>query len=260
MTFPKQLKILSIGNSFSEDTMRHSADIALALGAQEVMMANLYIGGCPIEQHYKNFVEDAPLYRYSINRGSGWTVTEEVPIRRAVTDAPWDWISIQHGSRGGNRYFLPECYEKLVPLTEEVRAAAWEGVKLAFNMTWVGEPDCGKGGMGIFGGDAQGLYTAIAELTRDLLLPLPQLDRISPTGTAIQNARTAVSVPLTRDGYHLSYDLGRYIAALTFLKALTGAEIDGLVWAPEGVSNAQRQIAIAAANSAAACPFAVTRL
>lgn len=47
---------------------------------------------------------------------------------------------------------------------------------------------------------------------------------------------------------------------MTFLKALTGAETDGLAWAPEGVSDQQRQIAIAAANSAAACPFAVTRL
>ena len=260
MSVPKKLKILSIGNSFSMDTMTHCAQIALALGVEEVKMGNLYIGGCPIEKHYANFTEDLADYNYYVNQGGEWSRTEGVSIRQAVTEEPWDWINIQHGSSGGHRYTRPECYSKLVPLIEGVRGLAWAGVKIAFNMTWVGEPDCGKGGMGDFGGDALGLYNAITALTREMLLPLPQLQCVSPTGTAIQNARTAAAEPLTRDGYHLSLSLGRYIAGLTFLKALTGMDISGIQWAPEGVTGAQRKLAVAAANSAVACPFSVTQM
>ena len=260
MPIPKELKILSIGNSFSMDTMAHCADIALALGVEKVKMANLYIGGCPIEKHYANFVGDIADYNYYVNQGSGWVITPGGSIRQAAAEEKWDWISIQHGSSGGHRYTRPECYDKLVPLTEGVKALSWEGAKIAFNMTWVGEPDCGKGGMGDFGGDAAGLYAAITALTRETLLPLPQLQCVSPTGTAIQNLRTAVDVPLTRDGYHLSYGLGRYTAGLTFLKALTGMDISGIDWAPEGVTGPQRKLAVAAANSAVACPFSVTEI
>ena len=46
---------------------------------------------------------------------------------------------------------------------------------------------------------------------------------IIPTGTAIQNARTTnLNTPhgLTRDGKHLAYGVGRYVAACTWFEAL----------------------------------------
>ena len=51
---------------------------------------------------------------------------------------------------------------------------------------------------------------------------------IIPTGTAIQNAKTSylTDTQLQRDAKHLSYGMGRYVAALTFVKALTGVSID----------------------------------
>jgi len=81
------------------------------------------------------------------------------------------------------------------------------------------------------------------------------VDRVCPTGTAIQLLRQEIAEPLTRDGYHLSYGLGRYTAAMAFLKALTGCELEKLRWMPEGVSDAQRRQAIRAVNRAMENPY-----
>ncbi|MBR5134417.1 MAG: DUF4886 domain-containing protein, partial [Clostridia bacterium] len=72
------------------------------------------------------------------------------------------------------------------------------------------------------------------------------------------NARTADLGILTRDNYHLSLNLGRYIAALTFFKALTGADISKVTWAPTNTTTYMKQASIEAANNANATPFAVT--
>lgn len=46
------MKILAIGNSFSEDAMYYLKNIADADGV-EVKAVNLYIGGCNLERHWK---------------------------------------------------------------------------------------------------------------------------------------------------------------------------------------------------------------
>ena len=68
----KELKILSIGNSFSVDTMRHIPDIALALGVEKICFGNLFIGGCSINRHYSNIQNNAAEYVYYKNMGDGW--------------------------------------------------------------------------------------------------------------------------------------------------------------------------------------------
>ena len=59
------------------------------------------------------------------------------------------------------------------------------------------------------------MYNAIIETTQSFILPNSQFSMIVPVGTAIQNARTSyLGDNLNRDGTHLDYGIGRYIAAL----------------------------------------------
>ena len=59
--------------------------------------------------------------------------------------------------------------------------------------------------------------------------------RFIPTGAAVQNAReTALGDDLTRDGYHLSYGVGRYIAAATWYEALCHRSVVGNAYVPDG--------------------------
>ncbi len=52
------MKILAIGNSFSQDATRYLQDIAASAG-EELFVRNLYIGGCSLEMHSKNIAENA---------------------------------------------------------------------------------------------------------------------------------------------------------------------------------------------------------
>jgi len=152
-------------------------------------------------------------------------MTPNYRISQALAADSWDWVCIQQGSRDGSFYSREESYTELPKLVEYIRRRVPAHTRIGFNMTWVGEPENNRPEMIFYGRQQQRLFGAISALTRDLLAPMEGIDRICPIGTAIQNARTAVSEPLTRDGYHLSLTLGRYIAALTFWKALTGGDL-----------------------------------
>lgn len=256
----KEWKILCIGNSFSQDTTRLLAPIALGCGIETIKVVNLLVSGCSINMHWNHASNDLPVYKYDIDTGNGWDRTENHKMGDIIRSDRWDWISIQHGSVDRSRYSDPESYRHLPELITYIKENAWEGTKIAFNMTWVGDPDSKHHEMRAFDGDQLGLYNAIARLTETTIVPMAGIDRVSPTGTAIQNARTAVTASLCRDKYHLSLDTGRYIAGLTFLKALTDADIRSPGWMPETMAPDSLQLAVAAAHSAIAAPFSITDL
>ena len=60
----KVIKILTIGNSFSEDAVeQHLHDIAKADGVK-VIIGNMYIGGCSLERHLNNAKDNKAAYKY----------------------------------------------------------------------------------------------------------------------------------------------------------------------------------------------------
>ena len=53
--------------------------------------------------------------------------------------------------------------------------------------------------------------------------------------------------------------MGRYIAALTFLKALTGMDVDKVKWAPEGVGPYEKKVALESVRNAFKNPYTITK-
>ena len=252
------MNILSIGNSFSADTTWHLPKIVADLG-KEAYIANLYIGGCPIGYHYLNAIDDVPVYNYYTWEADKWHIREKTRISEAIRSRKWDWINIQHGSKDGRCYTQPVFYKHLGDLIAWVRAEVGQDVKISFNMAWAPEPEKEHHEMvALFGNDQRKMYEAMTALTRDLVATTPGIDRISPAGTAIQNARALLTESLNRDHFHLSYGLGRYIAALTFLKALTGWDISRVNWTPETMDASLRQTAIRCAEAAVRNPYDVS--
>ena len=255
----KQLKILSVGNSFSWDTMEYLAEISRDLGIENVKFANLYVGGCSIKKHFYHAENDIHTYEYRTNTGDGWNSVFEYSIKDAVSSEDWDYISVQHGTADGSRYTDESCYEKLSELYAYIKKYASPSTKLAFNMTWVGEMDFAHPEIASYNGDQLKMYRDIVEVTKKMVLSLPEVTVVSPTGTAIQNARTANITSINRDGYHLTYGLGRYTAGLTFFHALTGLDISGVSWVPEGVTAYEHSVAVESALNAVANPFEITK-
>lgn len=66
----KVIKVLSVGNSFSQDAVEQYLH---ELGMEEgynIVIGNLFIGGCSLERHVNNIRKDASAYDY---RKSDWT-------------------------------------------------------------------------------------------------------------------------------------------------------------------------------------------
>lgn len=254
----KSLKILFVGNSFAVDTMEQAAEIAQSLGVSNVKFVTLYVAGCSIDMHYRHAVEDAAVYTCYLNEGNGWTSAPEYKISDAVKSDDWDWIAIQHGTAENSRYTSCKCYENLKPLVEYLKALAPSHTKIAFNLTWLGEPTYQHHEIISYSGDMALMRENLVNVTKKMVLSDPKIDLIVPTGTAIENARTSRIGLLTRDNYHLSRDKGCFIAGLAFISTVTGIDAEKITWAPENVDEYAVKVAVESVKNAQKDPFVIT--
>jgi hypothetical protein len=132
--------------------------------------------------------------------------------------------------------------------------------EIMWQMTWAYQGNSTHSGFAKYDNDQMTMYNAIIDTANELIVTNPDISGIIPSGTAIQNLRTALGDNLTRDGFHLSYDYGRYCAAMTWYKAITGKNIDYVNWLPEDYQNVGDNLSAikTAVNEAVAKPFEVT--
>ena len=103
------------------------------------------------------------------------------------------------------------------------------------------------------------MYNAICDSVQSKISNNSAFSYVIPAGTAIQNMRTSyIGDNLTRDGYHLSIPMGRYIAALTWFKALTHKPIDNIQYTPDGLDKNDLNAIKEAVNNACKKPFDIT--
>ena len=251
-----KLKILTIGNSFSDDSMEYVYQIAEDAGVKRITLGNLYIGGCTLDTHAANAKGDKGAYEYRTNSRGAWSTKNNYKMSDAIRSENWDYISLQQasGSSGVDRTYSQLAY--LIGYVQELCPDA----KIVWNMTWAYQQDSTHGEFSKYGSDQMKMYNAILEAVAKKVTPRSEIFAVIPTGTAIQNARTSyIGDHLTRDGYHLTYDFGRYVAGLTFVHKLTGLSIEDVQFMPSGVDEEMRKIAIESATHAVQSPTEVTK-
>lgn len=259
-TYEKPFRVLAIGNSFSQDAVEHLYKIAQDCGADKVIIGNLYIGGATLKQHWANASSDSASYTYYKNSTGTMTNTQNTSMKTALMDEKWDYISIQQQSSESG---VSSSYNSdLTNLIDYVKANSKNpDAKLAWHMTWAYQSDCKLDSFAQFGYDQMTMYRAITGAVQEKIVPNPDIAAVIPSGTAIQNMRTSyIGDTLTRDTYHLSLNLGRYIAGVTYVKALTGWSLDGLRRVPNVAEVPEKYIPIIkeAVENAVLTPFSVT--
>ena len=251
------LKILTIGNSFSDDSMEYVAEIAKDLGVKNIKLGNLYIGGCSLSKHYNNAIKDLKSYEYRTNQGNYWINKKGVSISEAIESENWDYISIQQNS--GDSGISSSYSPYLEDLITYIYNTANEEAKIVFNMTWAYQQNSTHQEFVKYNKNQITMYEAIVEAVKEKVRSNEDISMVIPVGTAIQNARTSfVGDTLTRDGYHLTYDFGRYVAGLTFVKQLTGLDISNVKYKPTKIDDSYRIIAIESAINAVEHPEEIT--
>ena len=258
-TMARTIKILAIGNSFSEDAIeQYLHELADADGI-ETIIGNLFIGGCSLERHMQCVNGNLPDYRYRKIGVDG--VTKETPkcdIARAIADEEWDYVSVQQASHFSGDYTTYQPY--LSQLVAYVKAHTKKNVKIVFHQTWAYAQNSDHGGFKRYGNSQKQMYDAINGALKQVIKDIHP-DVIVPSGTAIQNARTSsIGDNMNRDGYHLNLLYGRYTAACTWFQAIFKRSVVGNSYAPEGVTAEQKTIAQKAASAAVKHKFKVTQI
>lgn len=248
------LKILAIGNSFSSDAMEYVYQVAKDTGVENIVLGNMYIGGCSLATHLDNAKNDKGAYTYYTNSTGTWSSKGGVSIKTAVESDDWDFITFQQvsGSSG-----LADTYDDLVSLINIVEPLN-PSARLAWHMTWAYKTGSSHSDFANYNKDQMTMYNAIVNAVNTKILTNDKIEIVIPSGTAVQNVRTSFIGDTTRDGYHLSYGIGRYIAAMTFVKALTGLSIDNSVTTPDDVDSYELKAIIESVNNAINTPYAVT--
>ena len=251
----KPLKLLAIGNSFSEDAIEQNLFELAAAAGHQMVIGNMYIGGCSLEKHWGNAQGNKPDYNYrKIEVDGKMTRTANYTLDKALRDEQWDYVSLQQVSQLSGMYssFQPH----LDSLIAYVRARVPATTKLIWHVTWAYAQNSTHGGFANYDRNQDKMYRAIVEGAQRLKKENAQFSLLVPVGTAIQNARTSfVGDHLNRDGFHLDLVLGRYTAACTWFECLFGTKVVGNRYAPKGLDKAQKAVAQWAAHLAVELPF-----
>ena len=237
---PDTLRILGVGNSFTDDGMMYLPELLEAAGIRNVVLGRLYYPGCSLRQHCEFDAADAPKYTYYKSERNRWTtVSEAATLREAVGDERWDVLVVQQSSAYSGIY--TSYHPWLERLIERGRFYCPNaGACVAWQMTWAYGSGSDHGAFPKYDNDPQQMYAAVVDVARRVTEECG-IETVIPTGTAIQNLRAGEfnnpPSDFTRDGYHLDFGCGRYTAACTWFQALVApclrTDIGGNTFRPD---------------------------
>lgn len=218
---PDTLRILGVGNSFTDDGMMYLPFVLQAAGIKNVVLGRLYIGGCTLERQVKEYESNSPSYVYTKSVGNNWTtISKNATLLDGLLDEKWDILVVQQASGVSGLY---ESYQPwLDRLIEILRFNCRNaGATIAWQQTWAYSTNSNHPEYPNYEQNQLAMYKDIMACNERLMEETP-IDVVIPTGTAIQNLRAAMqdARDFTRDGYHLNYKMGRYTAACTWFQAL----------------------------------------
>lgn len=219
------MKILSIGNSFSQDAQTYVHQIAAADGL-ELTVCNLYYGGCSLAQHMEFHKNNVPAYAYECN---GAPTGETVTLLQGLAKEQWDFITLQQVSSQSTDYrtFQPEL-EQLAGLVR----SELPNTQLLLHATWGYRPNSSalkNAGFACHEDMYTKISAAYSEASR-FLNGTPMLPSGKAVLLALQNG--VPEALLYRDDIHLSLKLGRYLAGAAWYAFLTKRSVGSNPFAP----------------------------
>lgn len=256
----KTLKVLAIGNSFSQDATEYLWDIAKDGGVEKIIIGNLYIGGCALDKHYSNIKANSGAYTYYKNTSGKWTSTANVSVQKALADEEWDIVTVQQASGSSG---VATSYAPLAKILEFL-AENEPNADVYWHLTWAYQQNSTHSSFPTYGNDQMKMYDAILKAYDSKVKVQESIVGTIPSGTAVQNLRSSyIGDTITRDGYHMSYDYGRYTVALTWFAYLTDGDVDKVDWLPTSYAAALKDHLPAmreAVKGALAKPFEVIKV
>lgn len=258
--YKDSLKVLAIGNSFSDDSIDELWKIATSWGIPSVKVGMVYRGGTSLEDHYNNIIkgESGNAYTYFKYEGVNRTSIPDTTIKYGIEDEQWDVILIQQVSGLSGLY---ETYNSPEPFLQVMidhinEHKTNQEVKIAWNMTWAYSKTSNHHDYYRYEKDQMKMYEAITSSAIKVFKDYDDIKMVIPNGTAIQNARPFIGDEnMTSDGYHLNHSTGRYVAAMMVFKQITGLDLKDIKHRPQNMTIATRELVKEAVEAAYIDPF-----
>lgn len=222
------MKILSIGNSFSADAHAYLHTLAKQRNI-DLTTVNLAIGGCSLQTHWENVIQDNDKYLYSVN-GGDWA-EQLVTISQIIKNERFDVVTLQQVSHFSGKY---ETYQPFLNNLKEYVQKFQPEAELYFHRTWAYEIDSKHGDFPLYDCNQKKMYEALCQASSLACSAIGATP--IPSGDVIQALREQVPAfdyanggeSLCCDGFHMSHTYGRYAVALTWLATISGKRVNPL--------------------------------
>ena len=207
------MKILSVGNSFSEDAQRYLHRLAVA-NNKDLMCVNLYIGGCSLETHYINLTDNEKSYDFQVN---GVNTHLKVSVKEIIKSNELDYITLQQASH------LSFNFESYIPYIE--RISEWirlrcPNTKILLHQTWAYPESYGRLAEVGFNTTKE-MFSEVKKMYEKAEKTVKP-DGVIPSGEAMLKAYSAFPDTVYRDPIHASYGFGRYLLGCVWYRYLFG--------------------------------------
>lgn len=278
-TQAEPLKVLTIGNSYAQDSMPLINSIAKAQGDEFMTVGFLYYPGCTLKLHARYGKNDEAVYTYYKNTDGTTVKTEDSTLLTALQDEDWDIIFLQQAPcESGEPATFDTHLDDLINFVNENKTNP--DAKFGWHLTWAYQKAYQTIGatysqdfIDLFQGDPLTMYNAIVATAQEKVLSrtlqsgdtqVNEFVKLTPSGTAIENARSSYfGDNLQRDSYHLN-QLGKVITAYTWYAtltdqtALTSIELDNAT-SKLTLSEQDRLVILESVNNALANPYERTQ-
>lgn len=226
-----EFSVLVLGHSYGVDCTEHLPALAVAAGIDNFRVARFVKGNCSIEQRYNFFVEDYDKGYSECAPGTTEWKSAKKTVKQALEDREWDAIVFQNSLENQGFYDKAQPWlDKMVKYMLKVQKKKFKNTpKLCWNMFWPisvilekSDADPHKGRMAPYQQSSKIMFEHYVQAAKEISKKT-LVKNIIPSGTTIMNLRASeLNIPqykeFTRDGYHLSKDLGRYAAACTWFE------------------------------------------
>lgn len=224
------IKIIAIGNSFSQDATYYLHQIAEA-DKVEIKAVNLFIGGCNLKRHWYNISNDMQDYYYEEN---GKYTGRTVSVTQALSMDDWNYVVTQQASHDSG---IAETYH---PYLEQIAAYVKKTApqaELLLHETWAYENDCLHDQFCRYEKNQQIMYDKLSHAYKSAAEQLSL--RLIPCGDVVQKLRAKEpfryghgGMSLCRDGFHMNLIYGRYLLSAVWYRFLTGNSVSKNTYVP----------------------------
>ena len=219
------VKVLTIGNSFSENACKYLKQITESVDGCNIIIGKASVGGCSLEQHadlIKKGEED-PTFKPYWNKSS--------TLKELLLKENWDVVTIQQVS------YLSFKAESYHPYVDEIISYVKKyapQAQIYIHETWAYAPDCSR--LEVFGISSKQMYKGLRKNYKTLS---KQNDfSILPSGDAFYQAHkknSEIDLWSEKDRYHASEN-GCYMAGCVWFGELFNRSPEEVKYVPAEIS------------------------